>query len=159
MNTNATLLVIGALVITGGLAYFASGIGGDGRVAQSASSLIAEETFHDFGDIPIFGGVVTTDFTLTNEGDEDIVIESGTTSCGCTTATIGGMRFGMHEDITRPYTIPPGRSETLTVIYDPLAHGPSGVGLAERSVYLKTNSLKTPELEMRVRAMVMNNES
>ncbi|MDP2650086.1 MAG: DUF1573 domain-containing protein [bacterium] len=158
MNTNSVLLIIGALLLAAGLIYFAFGTGGGGTITQSASSVVAEESFHDFGEISIFGGTVETVFTLKNEGTEDVVIKSGTTSCGCTTAEIGGMQFGMHDDIARPFTIAAGETAEMTVTFDPLAHGPSGVGLAERLVYLKTNSNVTPELEVRIKALVTNSD-
>jgi hypothetical protein len=159
MKTSSALLIVAALIIAAGLIFVATS-GGEGVVdaPQSASSLVAEEIFYDFGEISIFGGTVETVFKLKNEGTEDVVIKGGTTSCGCTTAEIGGMLFGMHEDIVRPFTIAAGETAEMRVIFDPLAHGPSGVGLAQRSVYLTTNSSVTPELEVRIKALVTNND-
>ena len=42
----------------------------------------------------------------------------------------------------------------LEAVFDPAAHGPSGVGLAQRYVYLETNSAKSPKLEISFQAMV-----
>ena len=161
MKTNTTLLIIiGAVVIGGGILLFS---GDSNRVVETAtvastSTLTADRQLHDFGEIDIFSGKVTTEFTLTNDGSDDVVIIAGTTSCGCTDGEIGGISFGMHEKMSKEFVVPVGETKGLTVIYDPLAHGPSGTGLAQRSVFLKTNSSVTPELEVRIKAMVVKNE-
>ena len=110
---------------------------------------------HDFGDIDIFGGTVEKDFLVTNEGPDDVVILAGTTSCGCTDGVIDGVLFGMHEGMSREVRLAPGESKTLTAIYDPLAHGPDATGQVTRQLFLKTNSVENPELEVRVMANVM----
>jgi len=53
-------------------------------------------------------------------------------------------------------TVKPGESVVVETIFDPAAHGPSGVGLAERSVYLESNSQKSPKLELKFSAVVIN---
>ena len=159
MNKNSIILVIVVLGIIGALFLFgASGGTTNQNVAESTSALSAEVDFYDFGEVPIFGGTVSTSFVLKNGGTEDVIVQSGTTSCGCTTAEIDGVGFGMHEDMVRPVVVPAGGEVELSVIYDPLAHGPSGVGLAQRSVFLKTNSRVTPEVEVRIKALVTNNQ-
>ena len=50
--------------------------------------------------------------------------------------------------------VPAGESVKVEVIYDPALHGPSGVGLAQRSVYIETNSKVAPRLELKFQAMV-----
>jgi len=121
---------------------------------STLAALVAVSDFYDFGTIPIGGGNVTTTYNLTNSGEEDITIGDATTTCGCTTGEIEGVLFGMHTKLRRPITIAPGASITLTATFDPMAHGPAGVGLAERSLIMKTNSSVTPEVEVRFRAMV-----
>jgi len=123
-----------------------------------SSVLTSDKSIYDFGDIDIFGGKVTTEFILTNTGTEDIIILNGVTSCGCTEAEIDGILFGMHEGMSNEVVVKAGDTIPMKVIYDPLAHGPSGVGLAQRSVFLKTNSSATPELEVRIKAMVTKKE-
>jgi len=161
MKINATLvIVIAAILIAGGLLIFSGDSGQTDKVemTRSHSALTADRELHDFGELDIFGGVVTTGFVLANGGPDDITVFDGTTSCGCTSAEIGGVSFGMHEEMSTSVVIPAGETRELTVIYDPLAHGPSGVGLAQRSVFLKTNSGVTSELEVRIKAMVVNNK-
>jgi hypothetical protein len=155
MNKGAVLILSVAVLIGGGLVVF-SGNQEKIEKVQSLSTLSSNKEIYDFGEIDIFGGTVETEFALTNEGSEDVVITSGTTSCGCTNAEIGGIAFGMHQNMSREFTIPAGETKNLKVIYDPMAHGPSGVGLAQRSVFLETNSSATPELEVRIKAMVTN---
>lgn len=161
MKTNtALLIIIGAIVIGGGILLFSGGNAQEAKIVEvaSASTLSVDRQLHDFGEIDIFSGVVTTEFALTNEGDDDITVSEGTTSCGCTNAELGGISFGMHEKMSKEFVIPAGETKNLTVIYDPLAHGPNGTGLAQRSVFLKTNSSVTPELEVRIKAMVTKSE-
>ena len=161
MKTNtALLIIIGAVVIGGGILLFS---GDDNKteetvMVESTSTLSVDKELHDFGEIDIFGGKVTTQFALTNDGPDDVVVKEGTTSCGCTNAELGGISFGMHEAMNKEFVISAGETKDLTVVYDPLAHGPSGTGLAQRSVFVKTNSSVTPELEVRIKAMVVKNE-
>lgn len=149
-----TVIVIAAIVIFSG--------GGDSKqdmeMVKSSSPLVAESLEYDFGDIDIFGGKVSTDYTLTNTGSEDIVVTEGVTSCGCTDGEIGGQSFGMHFGIKDSITIPAGESIALTAIYDPLAHGPNAVGAVTRMVKIMTNSTETPELEVRFTANVTKEE-
>jgi len=158
----STALLIGAVLLTGaGFLLFTGGTSTDGSrngIVESAAVLSADRPLHDFGKIDIFSGTVTTEFLLTNEGADDITITGGTTTCGCTEGELGGMRFGMHEELAQPFVIPAGGTVPLSVIFDPLAHGPSGVGLAQRSVFLKTDSSATPELEVQIQALVTNIE-
>jgi len=157
MKKNVVLIIVAVILIGGGFAIFSGdGNGNQEKIekVQSSSTLSSDKEIYDFGDIDIFGGTVETEFALTNEGADDIVITGGTTSCGCTNGEIGGISFGMHEKMRGEFTIPAGETKNLKVIYDPMAHGPSGVGLAQRSVFLKTNSTVTPELEVRIKAMV-----
>jgi len=122
------------------------------------SALVSDRELHDFGEIDIFDGKVSAEFVLTNNGAEDITILAGTTSCGCTDGEIAGISFGMHEKMKKELIIPAGASENLTVTYDPLAHGTDAVGLIQRSVFLKTNSELTPELEVRIKTFVVKNK-
>ncbi|MBI2003293.1 MAG: hypothetical protein HYS76_01805, partial [Candidatus Wildermuthbacteria bacterium] len=64
--------------------------------------------------------------------------------------------FGMpgHGASTARVTVAAGETLTLRTVFDPAAHGPSGVGLAERGVYLETNSKETPKVEVLLRAQV-----
>lgn len=122
-----------------------------------ASAVIAERTFHDFGTIDIFGGKVSTTYTLKNTGEEDVSIVSAVTSCMCTEGEIGGLRFGMHDKTGLKVVISAGEEKTLTAIYDPLAHGPNGTGKITRELTLTTDSSETPKIMVRFSANVVKN--
>ncbi|QSH39145.1 DUF1573 domain-containing protein [Candidatus Kaiserbacteria bacterium] len=161
MKTNTALLIlIGALLVGGGIMLLSDGTNQtvESKQTTSSSLLTVDRQMHDFGEVDIFSGVVTTTFALTNGGPDDVVVTEGTTSCGCTNAALGGISFGMHEEMNKEFVILAGETKELTVIYDPLAHGPSGTGLAQRSVFLKTNASATPELEVRIKALVVKTE-
>lgn len=158
MKANIVLIVVVIAILIGvTFIIFNGGKNSDQKnikEIQSSSTLSSDRVIHDFGEIDIMGGKVITEFTLTNNGHDKIVIIGGTTSCGCTNGEIDGIGFGMHEEMRKNLTIPAGESKILKVIFDPLAHGPSGVGLVQRSVFIKTNSITAPELEIRIKAMV-----
>jgi hypothetical protein len=148
-------LVIGVLI----LAFSYLPIGTDSVVQKKvASAITVMEEPHDFGDIDIFAGKVRTDYTLINEGAEDVTVKSAQTSCMCTEGVIGGLSFGMHESDVKDVVIPAGGKQTLTAIYDPLAHGPNGTGKVTRELMIVTNSEITPLVEVKFKANVVKYE-
>ena len=117
------------------------------------------------GTIAMKDGKVSHRFEVKNEGQEPVRIEKIYTSCMCTEASIidgqgkNWGTFGMpgHAGPSKTnITVKPGESVVVETIFDPAAHGPSGVGLAERSVYLESNSQKSPKLELKFSAVVIN---
>jgi hypothetical protein len=153
------IIVALGLIIYGVAADTQSRENGEQKIAPVASVVTVAEPPHNFGDIDIFGGTVSTDYTLKNEGAEDVTILSGVTSCTCTEGEIGNLWFGMHETSGGTVVIPAGEERTLTATYDPLAHGPDGVGPVTRELYLKTNSTKTPEIRVIFAANVVKNSA
>lgn len=125
----------------------------------SSAKIAVLEQPHDFGDIEIFAGKVSTAYTLKNEGDEDVTITSAQTSCMCTEGEIAGLSFGMHGSDVKAVTIPAGGEEVVKATYDPLAHGPNGTGPVTRELILKTNSSETPSLRLKFSANVVKTES
>jgi len=129
------------------------------HLARNISTLTAPETFYDFGTISMKNGNVSKVFKVTNLTSQDIKILSITTSCMCTTAYI------IKEDgsKSRPYGMPGhggavpkanaivGVDESLDieVVFDPKAHGPAGIGLIERTVFLEDENGNTVELKFR----------
>jgi len=166
MNKNIILGILGLIVIVAGgawtLVFVLSGDGSE-ATAFSLGSLSAEETFFDFGEITMANGKVNHSFEVKNNGTEPLRINKVYTSCMCTTASIidslGKKRgiFGMPGHAPSKADIKVGVGETVKIeaIFDPNAHGPSGVGLMERSVYIETNSSESPQLELSFRAVVM----
>ena len=128
-----------------------------GAVTNVLSAISVVEPLYDFGDIDIFGGKVTTTYTLKNEGSEDVTITSAETSCMCTEGEIEGFTFGMHGSEVKSVVIPAGDTEEVKATFDPLAHGPDGVGKITRELLLKTNSSETPEVRLKFSANVTKN--
>ena len=132
----------------------------------SAGFFTVTENDWDFGTISMRTGNVSHKFEVKNEGTEPLTINKVYTSCMCTNAKItDGMgknygTFGMpgHGGGASRTNVQVGAGESITVeaIFDPAAHGPSGVGLAQRTVYLETNSNKTSSLELNFVATVIN---
>jgi len=105
-----------------------------------------ENPAFDWGDINIEGGNVDKTFKFKNEGDKDLIIKSAGTSCMCTTAEVKlpdgtlSPKFGMHEKIIWGGIVKPGEEFEVKVVFDPLAHGPQGVGPIQRTVFIETSS-------------------
>jgi len=116
----------------------------------TANTLTAPETFYDFGTISMKNGNVSKVFKVINSTTQDIKVPSLTTSCMCTTAYI----IKADGSRSRPFGMPghggavpkanaiveAGGSLNIEVVYDPNAHGPAGVGLIERAVFLEDES-------------------
>lgn len=124
--------------------------------AQSLA-LIASETFYDFGTISMANGLVEHSFKVTNSSGKDIELKTVTTSCMCTKAYLEGGTskkgpFGMPGMGSIPPAneiIKAGESRDIKVVYDPNAHGPAGVGMIDRFVYLTDDSGGTLDLEIK----------
>ena len=166
-NTTRNLIVFsGIVVFILGLVWLASiGKSGTNSVTQYSQSFLSGSGQHyDFGTIAMDNGTVEREFELKNEGVESVVINKVYTSCMCTTAYIYDARnkeygaFGMPGhgggSSSTSVVVNAGESARVKAVYDPAAHGPSGVGLAERSVYVETNSAQSPKIELSFRAMV-----
>lgn len=163
---NSQLLIYGAflLLVVAGLAFIAKDDTPTASVATNgASVLAATEDFFDFGTINMRDGKVSRVFIVQNDGAGTMVIQSAYTSCMCTEAYItdaAGKQhgpFGMpgHTSPRTNITVAAGESVSVEAVFDPAAHGPSGVGLAERSIYLETNSAEKPRVELKFRAVVV----
>lgn len=121
-----------------------------GQVAseKTMSGLTANEESYDFGSVSMAKGKVSHTFSVKNTAEEPIIIAKLSTSCMCTTATltVNGARrgpFGMpgHGIIPKMnQPIDPGEEAQVEVVFDPAAHGPSGVGRIDRLVYLESES-------------------
>ena len=160
------IYIVGIIVLIGLIAV----LGGrenqpDTVLSASAAALVSQEPFFDFGMIKMRDGLVRKDFILANNGAEPVVINKVYTSCMCTTAVItasDGKKlgpFGMpgHGGLSDDrVVVAPGDQVILQAIFDPAAHGPAGVGRADRTVYLETNSTTAPQVELNFTAIVTN---
>ncbi|MEK7105034.1 MAG: DUF1573 domain-containing protein [Patescibacteria group bacterium] len=124
----------------------------------SKDSLVATETFYDFGAISMKNGEVIKEFTVTNSNDGDIILSKVLTSCMCTNAYIvksdGNTKgpFGMAGHGAVPSAdeiIKAGESRIIRVVFDPNAHGPAGVGKIDRFITLTDTSGNTLQLEIK----------
>lgn len=114
--------------------------------ASNPSILQAVESEWDFGTISMAKGDVVKTYTVKNNSTSTITVNKVYTSCMCTKATlnIGDRRagpFGMPGHATIPTInemIPPGAEATIEVVFNPAAHGPSGVGTIARTVFVES---------------------
>ena len=130
------------------------------HLAKTSTALTALETFYDFGVISMKNGNVSKIFKVTNNSVQDIKVPSVTTSCMCTTAYIlnengeRGRPFGMpgHGGAVPKANaiVKAGESLNVEVKYDPNTHGPAGVGLIERSVFLEDENNNVIEFKFKV---------
>lgn len=92
---------------------------------------------HHFGQV-VQGKVIEHQFTVSNLGDTDLIIEEVSTPCGCTGAVAGDP------------TIPPGGSTTIDVTYDSSVRS----GEVTRVITVISNDPNEPELTLELIATV-----
>jgi len=109
-------------------------------------AISAEETLFDFGEV-VNGNIVSRDVAITNTGQGTLVVETISTSCGCTTATLD------------PMTLEPGQSGTLHIEFDSGAHGPELTGTLTRQIFIVSNDPEQPELLVEFTATVLPPDS
>jgi hypothetical protein len=106
-------------------------------------------------------GHVSHRYRIRNTGTEPLQIDRIYTSCMCTRATLttsSGRSFGPFgmpgHGFVAPANAPlaPGQEASVDIVFDPAAHGPSGVGRIERAIMLE--SAQARPLELRFVAMV-----
>lgn len=146
-------LMLAALVFVGANAtpgsFSATGTG------QRTVSLLGGGPKFDFGSISMAAGKVTHSFTIKNTTAQPIEVARIYTSCMCTEAFLkmDGEKngpFGMpgHMPLSAiNRTLPVGGTASIEAVFDPVAHGPSGLGHIERSVIVENNSTRIAELD------------
>lgn len=139
MKNKKIIIAIVLIVILGSLGYYYKGNINEEQADKSPNTVkevTAQEnimgpviefdrTSHDFG-LRGETEVVSTDFTVFNNGNQTLEIGRITTSCGCTSAKISTKE------------IEPNQSAKLTVVFDPNVHG-EPVEKFKRMVFLETN--------------------
>lgn len=105
-----------------------------------------ETTEFNFGDV-VNGVIMERDLTVSNLGKADLVVDTVTTTCGCTTANLD------------PMTIPAGGTATLHIEFDSGAHGPDLTGQVMRQVILISNDPEQPEATVEFVANILPPES
>jgi len=112
---------------------------------SSASSLTANTTRFNFGEISMKNGNVKHEFEVVNNTINPVLVSKVYTSCMCTRAfvTINGKTkgpFGMPGHGVVPKAdmeILSQEQAIITIEFDPKAHGPAGVGRIEREIYIE----------------------
>ncbi len=102
---------------------------------------IESPTF-DFGDV-VNGDIVSKDMQVKNTGTEPLIVDSVSTTCGCTTASLD------------PMTIAPGESGTLHIEFDSGAHGPELTGSLTRQIFITSNDPELPDAKVEFTANVL----
>lgn len=151
------LLVLGGVLLLGVAFYVSSKPAA--KIEPGEGILATPVTVHDFGVVPVSGGVVSVDMPLVNIGEEDLVISFLNTSCGCTSAQViidgkTGPVFGMSSHGKSPRNwksvIEPGKQASLTIYYDPAVH-PKFRGAATRIITITSNERLKPEKQVRIK--------
>ena len=156
----ATIVGVTLLLLVG-VIYFGTKIGATTEVsADSQVSIEIAGSRHDWGTIDINSGLVSKSFAIENTGSSPLKLYDVATSCMCTTAQLitpsqTSKKFGMHEKSTSVIEVQPGETAELVVEFDPLFHGPSGVGPISRTVTLNTNDTNQPTLSFQLAANVV----
>jgi len=154
-------IIVVTVLILGGAVYFGTKMGATTQVsADTQVETQIGETRHDWGTIDINGGIVSKSFTIENSGTTPLKLYDVKTSCMCTTAQLktasnSSKKFGMHEKNSSVFEVAPGESAEILVEFDPLFHGPSGVGPISRTVTMNTNDANRPNLSFQLSANVV----
>ena len=96
-------------------------------------SITVEATSLDLGSV-VNGDIVSRDLILRNDGEADLVIDSITTSCSCTQASVNLL------------TIAANQSGILHIEFDSGFHGSDLTGPLIRQVFINSNDPRQPEL-------------
>ncbi|MBI4193015.1 MAG: DUF1573 domain-containing protein [Candidatus Colwellbacteria bacterium] len=119
---------------------------GEGEaMAAERGSFRVSDTAHDMGSVSMKNGTVSYTVALTNAGAKSAKISSMYTSCMCTTATLK-TKSGTSPAVGMPghgavpkldMTIEPNETAEVAVVFDPAAHGPTGIGPVERVIVIE----------------------
>ena len=120
--------------------FLLAACGGGARAGAPVIALEAQTL--ELGDLPN-GEIVERAVAVRNDGDAPLVVDTVTTSCGCTTAAL------------EPMTLAPGESGVLRIAFDSGAHGPDLRGPLMREVMLASNDPATPEAVVTLRANIL----
>jgi hypothetical protein len=117
-------------------ALLAVAAGADDKPSAAPRIRVEPESF-DFGKA-LPGKTLRKDFTISNFGDLELVIEGVSTTCGCTAALSAQSR------------VAPGGRTALRVTFETRSYS----GTVERRVLVRSNDPKTPIVQVRVSATV-----
>lgn len=128
--------------------------------ATTDAKAIAKSNSYDWGQIGISNGKAEATFDIENGGTTDLKLFNVTTSCACTTAQLITEKwesplFGMHTKSDFVTSVASGKTAKLKVVFDPLFHGPNGLGPITRTVTVVTNDQNNPILTFDLSANVV----
>lgn len=125
----------------------------DGNTPLSAISVV-EASNYNFGTVSMKNGKVSKTFIIKNTQSEPVTLSKLYTSCMCTEATLkvasktqgpfGMLGHGFIPEFSE--TLRPNEEAEIEVVFDPAAHGPSGVGKIQRTVTLENNAGRPVEI-------------
>jgi hypothetical protein len=117
--------------------------------------MVIEPQRIDLGKVSAKQGKVEVGMTIKNDGEGDLVIDSLSTSCGCTMASVvtdgqQGPLFGAGTP-SRGWstTILPGETAELKIYYDPSFHEEAR-GPMVREIYVSSNDPVDPVVKARI---------
>lgn len=164
MNNKKVLIgfiLVTILILFGGV-FILSKTTNSGQIngVSANAKLTADEKTFDWGEIAYSGTDATKTFTIKNSGTEVLKLTNIKTSCACTKAQVviddkSSPYFSMHTTSSWIGEISPGKEASLTVIFDPDFHGPSGVGAVERLISMETNDAANPQIEFSLKGVVV----
>lgn len=146
------VLAVTAALMIGGV-YLSTKVKTTAKIRPNqAVTLSADRTSYEFGEVKIDSGKVEASYWIKNNGSETLKIFNVSTSCACTNARFfmdgnASPFFAMHTKSNYVQEIPPGKSAELKVVFDPLFHGPGGVGPIDRKIIMDTNDAQKPKME------------
>lgn len=152
------ILIFGAVIVSVFItAAIFRPVPSEQKLAVMNSSMLGiDSTSYDFGTVSMAKGEVVHEFRINNTEAEEIKIGKIYTSCMCTTAQFikGEIQKGPFGMAGHGYIPPVNESLKLDeeaiirVVFDPAAHGPAGVGLIKRLVYIESGGSIIGELEI-----------
>lgn len=108
-------------------------------------SISLETKQFDFGDV-VNGKILSRDVRVYNNGGAPLVVDTVSTSCGCTQASL------------EPTTIPPGEGGVLHINFDSGAHGQNLTGKITRQIFINSNDPQQPEALLEFTANILARE-
>lgn len=165
-NVNNKKIIFGFLIFTllilvGGVYILSVTTASPATVNLSQNAkVVVDQKSYDWGNIPYEGGNVTKTFAIKNTGTDVLKLTNIKTSCACTYAQLiidgkTSPKFGMHTTSSWVGEVAAGKEASLTVVFDPAFHGPTGVGPMERLISVETNDLNNPSLEFSLKGVVV----
>jgi hypothetical protein len=124
---------------------------------EERPQIVLEPQKVNLGDVSTKEGKIITSITIKNTGQKDLIVDSLSTSCGCTTVSVvnkgrEGPIFGMGtppeaEDWST--TIRPGETAELRIYYDPGFHEEAR-GPMVREIYISSNDPVDPVVKAQI---------